>query len=87
MGKLHLQENWRNLMDRNQVIALVAKSGAVPDMDRFDPQKSFKDNGVDSLDVYTILLTVEEHLGTKFSDEESSRLNSVDDIVDAVAKR
>ena len=74
-------------MDRSQVVALVAQSGAVQDMDRFDPAKSFNENGVDSLDVYTILLTVEEHLGIKFSDAESAMLNSVDDIVDAVAKR
>jgi acyl carrier protein len=73
-------------VDKNEVVMLIAKSGAVADMDRFDPSKSFKENDIDSLDVYTIFLAVEEKLGIKFSDEESSRIQSVDDILDALAK-
>lgn len=63
------------------VIDLVAQSGVTDDISKFDPTKTFKHNGIDSLDVMTVLLTVEEHYGMKFSDEEATALHTADDIV------
>jgi acyl carrier protein len=45
-------------------------------MSRFDSNKSFRDNGIDSLDVMTVFLAVEENYGIKISEDESLRINS-----------
>lgn len=50
-------------MTLDEIREIIAKTGVVPDMDAFDPEKSFEDNGVDSLDTYTILLALEEETG------------------------
>lgn len=55
---------------------LIAGLDVVPDMSRFDSNKSFRDNGIDSLDVMTVFLAVEENYGIKISEDESLRINS-----------
>ncbi len=42
---------------------------------------SFKDAGVDSLDLSAILYDVATEAGAEFSDEQVAAMNSVDDIV------
>jgi len=54
----------------------IAGLDVVPDMSRFDSNKSFRDNGIDSLDVMTVFLAVEENYGIKISEDESLRINS-----------
>lgn len=63
-----------------KIVEIIAGSGGIKNIEAFDPEKSFKDNGVDSLDVYTILLAVEEQLGVSFTDEETDRIRSVADV-------
>ena len=55
---------------------LIAGLDVVADMSRFDSNKSFRDNGIDSLDVMTVFLAVEENYGIKISEDESLRINS-----------
>ena len=55
---------------------LIAGLDVVPDMSRFDSNKSFRDNGIDSLDVMTVFLAVEENYGIKISEDQSLRINS-----------
>lgn len=45
-------------MTLNEVISAIIETGVVPDADTFDATKTFEDNGVDSLDTYTILLAL-----------------------------
>lgn len=46
------------------------------DADHYDQTKSFKDNGIDSLDVMSLFLAIEEKYGVKFSEEESNGIKS-----------
>ena len=50
-------------MTLNDVIAIIAETGVKPDMENFDAERSFEENGIDSLDTYTILLALEEKTG------------------------
>jgi len=70
-----------------RLLQITAASGLVADMGGFDPQRSFKDNGIDSLDVMTLLLGIEEDLGLKFSDEEVDRIRSLADVQAVLATR
>lgn len=70
-----------------KIVEIIAGSGGIKNIEAFDPEKSFKDNGVDSLDVYTILLAVEEGLGVAFTDEETDRIRSVADVAKILSSR
>jgi acyl carrier protein len=72
------------MVELNKVIEIVEAAGVVPDMSKFDPNKTFRENDVDSLDVLNLFLAVEEQLGVKFSDEEASQINSVAMMVETI---
>lgn len=44
------------------------------DKKRYDQNKPFRDNGIDSLDVMSLLLAIEEKYGIKFSEEEADAI-------------
>jgi len=66
---------------------LIAGLDVVPDMSRFDSDKTFRDNGIDSLDVMTVFLAVEENYGIKISEDESLRINSPAQLLSAINAR
>ncbi|HXW65442.1 MAG TPA: phosphopantetheine-binding protein [Burkholderiaceae bacterium] len=66
---------------------LIAGLDVVPDMSRFDSNKSFRDNGIDSLDVMTVFLAVEENYGIKISEDESLRINSPAQLLSTINAR
>lgn len=75
------------MIELSSVIDAIAASGVVPDMGSFDPQKTFKENGVDSLDVMTILLTIEEKLNIQITEDEASQINSATKLINIVNGR
>jgi len=46
------------------------------DREGYNQEKSFKDNGIDSLDVMSLFLVIEERYGVKFSEKESDSINT-----------
>jgi acyl carrier protein len=54
----------------------LADAGIDYDIGGYDPQKSFRENGIDSLDVMSLFLAVEERYGVKFSEEEASAIKT-----------
>jgi|GEM_PF-2837090 len=68
------------MLSMPQLTEIVASSGFVDDMSKFDSAQTFKDNDIDSLDVMTLLLQVEEAAKVKFSDEDFDRIRSLDDV-------
>lgn len=69
------------MIELQGVIDTIAQSGVLSDMGGFDADKTFKANGVDSLDVMNIFLAVEEQYGIKFSDDEVEEINSASDLL------
>lgn len=65
-------------MTLDDVIAVIAETGVVPQMDTFDSKKSFEDNGVDSLDTYTILLALEEKSGLALEEVPLEEINTAE---------
>ncbi|HEY6898546.1 MAG TPA: phosphopantetheine-binding protein [Rhodocyclaceae bacterium] len=76
-----------DVVTSEKIVEIIASSGVVADMGKFQVDKNFKENGIDSLDVYSIFLAVEEQLGVKFSEEEAARINTVAAFVEALKAR
>lgn len=69
------------MAELNKILAIVESLEVVPDMAGFDPARSFKDNGIDSLDVMSLFLEIEETFGTKFSEDEVVQIRTVNDVL------
>lgn len=63
-------------MTIEDIIAAIAETGVKQDMDNFDAAKTFEDNGIDSLDTFTILLALEEKTGVTLEDAPLEEVNS-----------
>jgi acyl carrier protein len=72
------------MAELNGVMEAIAESGVMEDMSKFDPDKTFKENGIDSLDAMSVFLAVEEKFGIKFSEEEVGQINTAAQMVDAI---
>jgi acyl carrier protein len=46
-----------------------------------NPEKTFSENGIDSLDTMTLLLNIEEATGLKFSEREVEGIKCFNDIL------
>jgi len=65
------------IIDNNKIISFLAK-----DLQNKikDPFKSFKDQDIDSLDRFTIILEIGDKLNLDFPEEEMVKFNSINDI-------
>lgn len=75
------------MVELKKVIEFVVISGVVDDIENFDPNKTFKENGLDSLDVMSLFLAVEEGLNVKFSEEEAYEISTVNQMLEALNSR
>jgi acyl carrier protein len=72
------------MVELNTVIQIIGALDVVPDMSKFDPDKNFKENGLDSLDTMSVFLAIEEQFGKKFNADEVDRINSASELVTAL---
>ena len=68
------------MVNVERILEIIKSAGLGQDLSDFDIHKTFKQNSIDSLDVLTLLLAVEEGLGVKFSDEEINKIHSANVI-------
>ncbi len=55
------------------------------DVEEITPETTFKDDlGADSLDVFQIIMAVEEEFGIEIPTEEAEKIHSVGDAVEAI---
>lgn len=66
---------------------IIAGLDLISDMATFDPEKTFRDNDIDSLDVMSVFLAVEEHFGIKFPEEEALQINTPSQLLNAINER
>lgn len=63
-------------MNLEDVVAVIAETGVKADMENFDVDKTLEENGIDSLDTYTILLALEEKAGVPLEEVELEKVNT-----------
>lgn len=75
------------MIDLREVVEIIAATGVVEDMAGFDPEKTWKENSIDSLDVMTLFLAIEEKKQIKISEAEADRIASAVDLVSVINSR
>jgi len=71
----------------SDIRTIIEGSNIVKNMSSLQDGTTFRDAGVDSLDVFSILLAVEEHYGIKIPDEELDSLNCIEAIASYLQKQ
>ena len=74
-------------MNDESIIKIIASTGVIYNIDIFDPKKTFKENNIDSLDVFTILLSLEEYFKIKFDENEANSVKGIEDIAKILKSR
>lgn len=69
------------MITNDQVRDVIEETGVVPDMAALDDTKSLEENGVDSLDTYTVLFALEEKFGVSLEKVDMEKVASVDLMV------
>ena len=67
-------------MTLDEVVEVIVETGVVPNIKGFDATKTFEENGVDSLDTYTILLALEDKTGLNLDDVALEEINSANAV-------
>ena len=70
-----------------RIIEALNAAGIDFDAEGFDASKPFRDNGIDSLDVMSLFLALEERFKTKFSEGEASAIRTPIDLTNALDKK
>ena len=74
------------MISAEQIIQMLVKSEALTNADELKADSLFADHGVDSLDIFSLLLDVQEEIGVEISDDDVDGLVSVNAIVDYIKK-
>jgi acyl carrier protein len=68
-------------IEAGEIIAIIKNGGILADVTIEKKELSFKTLGIDSLDMYNILMQIEEHYQVKIPDEDIERLSSITALV------
>lgn len=63
-------------MTLDDIIKVIENTKVVPNFSEFNPDAPLADNGVDSLDTYTIILALEEEFAVGLDDVEIEEIDS-----------
>lgn len=74
--------NFKNMISSEQIIEMLLKSDALKKDHDLTADSLFADHGVDSLDIFSLLLDVQEQTEIEISDEDIDQLTSVNAIIE-----
>ena len=73
-------------MTLQDLLPLLESSGYAGSLE-INPDKTFSENAIDSLDVFSWLAAIEEMYGVSVSDEEFTAIKSPQDLVEFIQSR
>ena len=73
-------------MNLQDLLPLLEGSGYAGNLN-LDPAKTFSQNNIDSLDVFSWLAAIEEKHGVSVSDDEFPLIRTPDDLVEFINKK
>lgn len=74
-------------INKKDIMEIIKNSGVSGDVSKIEYDTSLREAGMDSLDMFNILLALEEKFGVKIADEEIGKLNSVNSIVELLNRK
>lgn len=75
------------MIDIEKLLKIISATELIDDMAQFDPAKTFKENNIDSLDVMTLLLAIEEGIKVKFSEDEVAKITTLNSVLSVISQR
>jgi acyl carrier protein len=75
------------MIQMDRLIELVASAEVLDDMSQFDPDRTFVENGIDSLDIMVVYIKLEQELGITFSNSEVIEIKSAREMLAAINVR
>lgn len=67
-------------VNRTEVVEIIRNVGIAGNFNTLDHDALLRENGVDSLDMANILLSIEEKYGVKIPDEDIEKLDTINAI-------
>lgn len=74
-------------VNRTEVVEIIRNVGIAGNFNALDYDALLRENGVDSLDMANILLSIEEKYGVKIPDEDIEKLDTINAIVHYLSNR
>lgn len=74
-------------MDKEKFLKYLEQEEISIDVENFNIDNTFSDNGIDSLDIFAILLRIEDDLGVKVPDSELDGINTIKELIEHVNKK
>lgn len=75
------------IVTREDVLAAIEQAKAVKDVNKLRDEMKLSDQGIDSLEIFNVLLIISEKYDLDIPDEDSDYLNTIKDIVDYLNRR
>jgi acyl carrier protein len=70
------------MLTEQDVVNLIGELDINVDVDALSTEATLKSLGIDSLDVFTLLVEIERKTGKKIPDEDVDKLDTINAIVD-----
>jgi len=74
-------------MNEEKIIEIVKSSSEGVDLNGLTSTTVFSDIGIDSLDMFTVILAIQDALGIEIPDSDVDKLNSVNAIVEYLTEK
>jgi len=66
---------------------IISKANVGPDASTLRDNINLTDQGIDSMDIFTIMLAVQEHYGIKIPDDDIGSLRTIDNLAVYITDR
>ena len=74
------------IVKKSDIIELIKSSGVIGNLETLDPASSLRENGLDSLDMANVALSMEEKYKIKIPDIDLAKLFSINSIVEYLSR-
>lgn len=72
---------------RENVLSAIQEAKAVQDVTRLRDDVKLSDQGIDSLEIFNVLLVISERYNIDIPDEDTDQLNTIKEIVEYLNRR
>lgn len=72
---------------RENVLSAIREAKAVQDVTRLRDDVKLSDQGIDSLEIFNVLLVISERYNIDIPDEDTDQLNTIKQIVEYLNRR
>lgn len=74
-------------ISRENILVIIQEAKAVDEVAKLRDDVKLSDQGIDSLGIFSVLLLISEKYDIDIPDEDSDRLNTINEIVEYLNQR